>query len=321
MEYAHIWAIYALQHKQVSPSNDTVDEDGDKCKQCNGVQQVYYDEGNGMRVCKACGVVQESCIVDQSMERNIGHVQHNAVDPLLPNSSTSTRIFSNNRRFMTRIHDQLSMNHVERSRYHVFQDIAKVAGEFGHLPPAVIEQAKFYYKIVSDRKLSRGMIRKGLIACCILHACVSMNAHRSINEISYITSVPTKTIIKTNKTFVQLMHDILHATSRCDNDSSTMVETIHSKHLVVRYCSRLELGNMDERRLIREVNRIHLILEHNSIIRCRTPSAIVVGVITYACSLLNIELTKTHIAKVLDVSLVTINKVVKTICDHFGKPF
>ena len=170
--FESIWAQYDQLQQQ--KSEDVTDDYA--CKQC-GAYALVEDMNNGILVCSECGVVNEQDIIDKTAEWNSSGSNDEQkkdpsrcgcpINPLLEKSSMSTLIKTNKHHFMKRLHNQMSMDYVERSRYHVFESITRMAGDVGKLSPAVIEEAKHFYKILSERKLSRGLIRKGLIACCI----------------------------------------------------------------------------------------------------------------------------------------------------------
>jgi transcription initiation factor TFIIIB Brf1 subunit/transcription initiation factor TFIIB len=214
---------------------------------------------------------------------------------------------------MKRLHQQMSMDYVERARYHIFENIAKVAGDIGNLPSNVIEQAKYYYKTLSDRKLSRGVIRKGLIACCMLHACKAMNVPRSIKEISNITGVTTATLNKTNKLFLKIMHDVLIQSNR---DKYDALESTSCKHLINRYCNYLGLVKAEETKLVRYAHKVNDEIQNAGFLDCKTPSAVAAGVIMYSCQELGITVPKFEISKRFEISVVTINKIMKLISNN-----
>lgn len=309
MDYDAIWSVYN------TITQDTVDPPVDEeiCRHCHE-RQVYMDTVNGNMTCASCGYVAEANMIDQRAEWNAINDPNSAskdpsrcgcpINPMLKKSSMSTMIVSNRHHFMKRLHQQMSMDYVERARYHVFEAIAKVAGDIGHLPHNVIEQAKFYYKTLSERKLSRGNVRKGLIACCIFHACKAMNVPRSLKEISVITSVPTTVLNRTNKMFMKLMHDV------------SGLEATECKHLISRICNQLQFGKAYEYKVVRYALNISHAIQETGILDCKTPSAVSAGIIVYTADILGVELSKYHVSSLVDVSVVTINKIIKAISEN-----
>ena len=307
------------------------------CTTCGSRNSICEDSTHGTIVCTRCGFVLESDIMDETAEWTSCGADSNrkAVDPtrcgvpinpLLRKSSMSTVIQSTNTRyrFMQKLHNQSSMNYVERNRYHVYEHISKMASENGHLSNNVVEQAKYYYKELSKRKLSRGVIRKGLIACCILYACKNMNVSRSIKEISLMTNVPVPTINKTTKIFMDNMHDILLQTQwnapqsdirACDY----VFEATDSNDLITRFCNLLHIDDKKTHiKLVKLSKTINNDMNVGHVMDCKTPSAITGGVIMYACQQLSMkQITKNMLSKLFCVSIVTINKIVKMIVEHY----
>jgi transcription initiation factor TFIIB len=316
MDLACIWAQYEL----LKPSEPEACDDGeDLCKSCKSV--LVEDFTSGIVVCMQCGLVSESDLMDMTPEWSMVNSDENkkdmarcgvAINPLLEKSSMSTLIKTNKYSFMKKIHNQLSMNYVERSRYHVFESITKMAGDTGNLPNVVIEQAKYYYKVMSERKLSRGVVRKGLIACCIVYACKTLNVPRSLKEISQITGVTVPVLNKTLKLFFEIMSDVL---AKCDDNTDFMFEATECSDLIKRYIHNLKLSNKEVvRKLIHKVSHINELIKEDGLLECKTPSAITTGIIVYASNLLGVkEVTKNNVSSMFNVSIVTINKIVKII--------
>lgn len=319
MDIDNIWSVYnSLIHKDIEEETPEIQE----CTQCKTT--LVVDSNNGSLLCTSCGVVYEDNLMDQAPEWNSGSSENTdqkdpsrcgcPINPMFKKSSMSTMIVSNKHRFMKRLHQQMSMDYVERARYHIFERIAKVAGDIGKLPSNVIEQSKYYYKTLSERKLSRGVIRQGLIACCMLHACKAMNVPRSIKEISNITGVPTATLNKTNKLFLKLMHDVLVQSNR---DKDEALESTSCEHLINRYCNYLGLVKSDETRLVRYAHHVTRKIQTDGFLDCKTPSAVAAGIIVYSCQELGIAVPKFEVSKRFEISVVTINKIIKLVSEHF----
>lgn len=309
MDYDAIWSVYNTITQDAEESS----KDEEICTHCHE-RNIYMDTVNGNMTCMSCGYVAEANMIDQRAEWNAVNDPNSTskdpsrcgcpINPMLKKSSMSTMIVSNRHNFMKRLHQQMSMDYVERARYHVFEAIAKVAGDIGHLPHNVIEQAKFYYKTLSERKLSRGDVRKGLIACCIFHACKEMNVPRSLKEISAITSVPTSVLNRTNKMFIKLMHDV------------SGLEATECRHLISRFCNQLQLQKANENKVVRYALKIDHAIQEMGLLDCKTPSAVSAGIIVYSADILGVELLKCRVSSLVNVSVVTINKITKAISEN-----
>lgn len=282
------------------------------CKSC-GSYSLFDDVKNGAVVCTECGIVNEDVIIDDTAEWNFGAEEAMfSKDPsrcggptnyLLEKSSMSTMISTrcsrNSNVFtMAKIHHQQSMDYIERSLYHVFESIQKMAGDRGNLTPSIIECAKHYYKTISEKRLSRGSIRKGLIACCILYACKSRNVPRSVKEISKITDVSVTVINKTSKIFLEMMSDVIEDDKGLDVDD-----------LISRFCNIFEFTNKEQTKLITDVRAIFEFSSKNELLSGKTPTSITSGIIYYIMNSRGYKIDKKDIAKHHNVSVVTINKI------------
>ena len=326
MDLENVWKQYdsLLSSIRDDGENEGCEEDGNYCRGCNNV--LAEDMASGIMVCTHCGLVNETDIIDSSPEWSMMNNDDSTkkdmsrcgvpTNMLLEKSSMSTVIRTNKYHFMRKIHNQLSMNYVERGRYHVFESINKMAGEHGHLPSVVVEQAKYYYKVLSERKLSRGVIRKGLVACCIVYACKTLNVPRTLKEISKMTEVSVPVLNKTMKLFFEIMKDVL---AKCDdNTQDFMFEATECAHLIKRYIHTLKIADKSvKQRLIQRVTTLNDAIKADCVLECKTPSAITTGLIVYAAREMNLkEVTKNIVSTTFNVSVVTINKVVKIIDEY-----
>ena len=321
LDLDQIWNQYdrLIEERDVNTKENT---STNICKYCQK-NTICEDTTNGIIVCTQCGVVLEDEIIDDTAEWNFNSEDNKKdpsrcgcpINPLLEKSSMSTMIqYSPKISFMRKLHNQMSMNYIERSRYHVFEHITKLCM---NLSPVVIDQAKYYYKVLSERRLSRGVIRKGLIACCIMYACKSMNVHRSVKEISAIAQVPVPVINKTAKIFMQVMNDVLAKSATIPTDTYNY-EATNSKHLINRYCNNLQLPKATEQKLIRYVHAMDDKLKDSHLLDCKTPSAITCSMILFASQQLKIEeVNKTLIHKMFKISIVTLNKLIKVIQNYY----
>lgn len=307
MDMSDLWK----QYNDITASNlcpaPTIEE---TCSHDN----VVYDTKNGFNVCIDCGDTLQSTFDESAEWTNCSSDQIKKdparcgcpSNPLLEKSSMSTMIKSNRYSFMSKLHHQMSMDHVERSLFHVFEQISRMACDNGNLSTNIIEQAKYYYKIISERKLSRGDIRQGLIACCILYACKFCNVCRSVKEIANMCDVKLTLLNKTHKIFIDKMHDILEK----DSMFKASIDTID---MIPRYCNSLSLNKEVEYKLIRKVYLLDKIVKEKQILDGKTPSSIACGMIVFICKLNNIYIDKKRFVAQHNISVVTINKVVKNI--------
>lgn len=287
------------------------DEDSLICKGCKS-SKLIEDFSHGTVVCTDCGLVNKDTIIDESAEWNFGAEDSQfSKDPsrcggptnaLLEKSSLSTMInisrSRGNNYTMAKIHQQQSMNYVERSLYHVFEEIQKMGAENGSLPQSILDQAKGYYKKISEKRLSRGSIRKGLIACCIFYACKAHNVPRSVKEISKMCNIEVGILNKTTKIFSELMKDEIN------NNKGINVDDLLS-----RFVSIFQFETKEHHAILKTVRKVHeYVLQHN-ILHGKTPTSTASGIIYFVLSTKGYTVDKQLITQHHKISMVTLSKI------------
>jgi transcription initiation factor TFIIIB Brf1 subunit/transcription initiation factor TFIIB len=103
---------------------------------------------------------------------------------------------------LARIDFHTSMNHRDRSLFHNYADIEKAGAD---LPKFVLREAEHMYKKFTAEKLTRGAVRTGIKANCLLQACKQNNISRSIAEMAVAFKIPTKDISRTAELFREVI--------------------------------------------------------------------------------------------------------------------
>lgn len=303
----------------IKKANEELDEF--KCLSC-GNYDLFHDTVNGGIVCTQCGVVNTTVLIDESAEWNFGG-EDSAYqkDPsrcgaptstLLVKSSMSTMINMRNSKGtsknLKRIQQQQSMSYVERSLYHVFENIQRMASDNGKLPQNIIEDAKFYYKEMSEKRLSRGSIRKGIIACCIYFACKTNKVPRSVKEVSKMTDIDVSIINKTIKIFQDVLKDELPKTS------STSVDD-----LIIRFSNGFSFPRNEQQEVIKRVRYIYKKVIEDDILTGKTPTSITSGIIFFVLTNKNYNIDKKSIVEKHGISVVTLNKIMSILKENASK--
>jgi len=281
---------------------------------CRGCQSnaVVDDLSNGTVVCTDCGLINESMIIDETAEWNFGAEESQyrqdpsrcggPVNLLLEKSSMSTMInvsrAKGNNYTMAKIHQQQSMNYVERSLYHVFESIQKMGSDQGNLSQTIIEQAKAYYKKLSEKRLSRGSVRKGLIACCLMFACKAHNVPRSIKEIALMCKIDVTILNKTTKIFAEVMKHELVNNKGIDVDD-----------LISRFCNVFGFELREHHSILRVVRAVHDYVVNNDILSGKTPTSVASGIIYFVLLARGYVVDKQLIVEHHKISFVTLNKI------------
>lgn len=223
---------------------------------------------------------------------------------LLPDSSLGSIISNQSNesydmKLIKKYHMWNSMSYRERTLYNIFDNITVNAVNNG-IPASIIDEAKAFYKKVSESRISRGENRSGLIATSIYMSCKSNGVPRSTKEIAKIFNLKVTTMTKGCKKFQEILKTRLDATSPID--------------FIKRFCSKL--GITPEMRAICE----HVIekADENNIVSESTPPSVAAGCIYLVNTHCSLGLTKKNLSDACEISQVTLTKTYKKLYAHRG---
>ena len=303
-------SIDEIEKKLIKPTEE------DYCSICN----TYTVTNNrGTYICSKCGTIGGTNIENGAEWRFYGSEDSKSSDPtrcgmptnqLLPQSSYgSTIMFKNGESFeMKKIrnyHGWNAMPYRERSLYNVFDTIEVKARNNG-VNQCIIEEAKIFYKLISESKISRGSNRKGLVASCIYKACKVKNVPRSHKEIAEIFGVDIKHMTKGCKKFDEIMN------MRNYNSKSANINGSCSTDYIQRFCSKLSIGP----NILTICKFVCEKADEYGIISENTPPSLASGAIFMVCNLLDIPISKKDISAVCGISEVTISKCYKKLLKY-----
>ena len=269
---------------------------------CGGVK-VFTKEG--MPVCSSCGVIQEHYI-DDGPEWTSGVTEDGKVKDASrcgnpnPNpelfsdawgkgtviSTKNTSNYENKR--MAKINFHQSMNHTDRSLFHAYRDIDEACHT---LPENVLKDAKMMYRKFNVEKLTRGAVRLGIKANCVLYACRLSNIPRTTKEIADMFGIQSKDISRTT----QMFKDTLLGNTKKNYVTKPF-------NVMQRLLNSFEVTR--EQRL--ECNKMCSKLEDCADLMSKTPNS-VASVIIYI--VMNGLVSKNTISDKCSVSIPTINKI------------
>ncbi len=182
------------------------------CRECSGVKVISPE---GLPTCSECGLVEDN-FVDDSAEWTSGLTDDGRVnDPSrCGNPNANPELFSQNwgkgtiistqrsstyeNKRMAKINFHMSMNHKDRSLFHAYRDIDEACHT---LPESILKDAKMMYRKFNDEKLTRGAVRLGIKANCILYACRLAQFPRTTREIADMFGIQSKDISRTTQIF------------------------------------------------------------------------------------------------------------------------
>jgi len=271
------------------------------CLHCK-ISKVYSHE---LPVCPGCGRVDFQYLSDEP--EWIG--DEDGPDPSRCGMANDTVLFSEKWGMGTIIHGGKSrmaminahsaMNHKDRALFHSYVQLDSFGKHRMGLPDTVMNQAKIIYKKFSEDKLTRGAVRNGIKAHCVLAACKLANVSRSYQEVANAFDIPVKDISRTAMLFTEV----------------SGIETgigIESNDLVSRvYCDLPDFPNKNKikMKIIRACELANDIPELMS----KTPKGILSAVMYKTLIENGIAVTRDQIADLCGVSLPTLLKIEKLI--------
>ena len=182
------------------------------CRECSGTK-VFSREG--LPTCSECGLV-DSYFIDESAEWTSGMTDDGKVnDPArCGNPNANPELFSQNwgkgtvistqrgstyeNKRMAKINFHMSMNHKDRALFHAYKDIDEACHT---LPESVLKDAKMFYRKFNNVKLTRGAVRLGMKANCVLYACRLAKHPRTTKEIADMFGIQSKDVSRTTQMF------------------------------------------------------------------------------------------------------------------------
>lgn len=278
------------------------------CESC-GSTNLIVDEGQN--ICMNCKSVT-SRVIDLGAEwRYYGAEDSRDGDPtrcgmptndLLPKSSIGSviggRRGDNKDIRRIRMYQMWnSMPYWERTLYGVFDQLANNTANHG-IPAKILDDAKVLYKRASERKISRGENKEGLIASCIYYACLMNKLPRSPKEVARMFHIDPNILTKGNARFQTLLQ--------------MNVETSNPDDYIARFGSNLKMDYQD----ILQCKELAKKLDDLEIVSENAPTSVAAGAIYYYCVHNDIDFTKKQIADVCEVSEVTITKCYKRLLKY-----
>jgi transcription initiation factor TFIIIB Brf1 subunit/transcription initiation factor TFIIB len=305
-----IWEYLETTRKIETPTKKVLASSQFFCE-CTGVKVLGPDN---LPVCTKCGLV-ESSFIDESPEWTSG-VSEDGVskDPSrCGNLASDTELFSSAwgtgtvisthnapayaMRRMARINFHSSMNHKDRSLFHAYKDIERAAKDILNLTDSIVRDAKVLYRKFNGEKLTRGAIRSGVKANCVMYACKLSNVPRTTKEIADAFDIPTRDISRTAQLFKET---ILGDTTPPPNKPSVT----RSADVVHRLLNSFNLGG-DRQVRIRCI-KLCKKLDNCTTLMSKTPSSIASVVVLLSLGSLT---TKQDVCEKCGISMPTLTKI------------
>jgi len=318
-----LWNTIDLEFKNDNDTNLQIEFMGnsqcqENCEHC-GSHLAYSEEGFLVCTNNKCAIIYKN-VLDYSAEwRYYGADDHNnsdptrcgmPINPLLEDSSYGCKILYDGHmtyemRKIRRYTEWNAMPYKEHTQYDEFQKITTMANN-GGISKLIIDDAILYYKKISDYESSsfRGANRNGIIAASIYISCHINDYPRTSDEIAKIFNLDKKDARKGCKLAVSIINDL---EKDMNNKDKTNLGKTKPEAFIERYCTNLNINN----ELTKLCKFISMKIENKNIMPENTPPSIAAGVVYFIVQLFNLNISKTEIRNVSEISEVTINKCCK----------
>ena len=302
-----IWNIME-NLKEEEMSKLSIDIDKNIICSCGSTEIVIEDS---MQMCALCSSIIGK-VIDNTAEWRYYGSDSKSDDPsrcglptnsLLPKSSLGSMIGGNkfgssyDIRLIRKYQMWNAMPYNERTLWNVFDKLTNVSLSNG-IPQKIIDDAKVLYKRASEKKISRGDNKEGLIASCIYHACLMNNLPRSSKEIAKMFDIDPVILNKGNSRFQTLLQINVISSSPLD--------------FISRYCSILNMKMED----IEKCKKLVKFLEESEIMSDNSPTSSCASILYYYSEKKKLGYNKKQFAEVCNVSEVTVIKGFKIILKY-----
>jgi len=187
------------------------------------------------------------------------------------------------------------MNHKDRSLFHAYRDIDEACH---NLPEAVRKDAKMMYRKFNDEKLTRGAVRLGIKANCILYACRLAQFPRTTKEVADMFGIQPKDISRTTQIFKDTIMGITE---------KNYVTKAHD--VMQRLLNSFEISREDRLRC----NKMCTATDDCVELMSKTPNSVASAIIYIV---LGTGTTKAEVCEKCSVSVPTLNKIENIIKKH-----
>lgn len=195
---------------------------------------------------------------------------------------------------MARISFHSSMNHKDRALFHAYAEFDRVKVKLG-ISDAIIRIAKVKYREITEKQLTRGAVRTGVKANCVLNACKEMNVPRTTKEIADAFNIST--------------HDMGRTSAVVATDVNECKVTM-PRDVVNRILNKLDLGD-DLKSVRRKIYHLCDAAAECPKLMGKTPNGVASAIIftVFSQEGISSRITKQMICEVSDVSVPTLNKI------------
>lgn len=267
---------------------------------CGGTKSYQYE----LPTCTNCGRVDDSFLSEEAEwvggpndEENPSRVGIPG-DTVLYSESWGIGTTIRNDQRLSKINLYSNMNHRDRALYHAYSQLDQICKGKLRLTDMTVDYAKMLYRKFNSEKLTRGAVRAGVKANCVLYACREHNVARTLQEVSEAFGIHVKDISRTSELFGK---------TTGQTQSSDIISRIFNS---VTCIPELEKG-----RVRMKIIKLCEDVQQRPELMGKTPKGIASAVIFTALTEMGYKLDKAFVANICEVSVPTLNKIEKVLKD------
>lgn len=274
---------------------ETTKEDQYICA-CGGTKSYQFE----LPTCTNCGRVDDSFLSEEPEwiggpddEENPSRVGI-PVNTILYSESWGIGTTIRNGLRLSKINLHSNMNHRDRALHHAYSQFDQICKGKLKLMDNTVEYAKILYRKFNSEKLTRGAVRAGVKANCVLYACNEHGVARTLQEVSAAFGIPVKDISRTSELF---------GMTTGHTQSSDIISRIFNSITCI--------PDAEKGRVRMKVIRACEDVQKKPELMGKTPKGIASAVIFNALTEMGYQVDKAFIAKICEVSVPTLNKIEK----------
>jgi len=273
------------------------------CPYCLSTNSPVEDQHSGDTICTDCGSVHDNviCFGDSFND-------HERCSGSLPTTRTTSLVTSNPSHLAT--HTPANVTSTFNTEY----DTLLRHCENLNLPEHILLTAFEYFCNICVSRTTRGNVRKCLLAACIWSACHHHDVAVILKDLIFSFDITSKHFTKSYK-IIQHHSVSLTQSSACSNYSDVFITT--SNKLANKLYNKGLFS--DKKKFMQFKNRINkLFLKHLSTdIQTHKTESIFAGFALFVAQELRIDtITRDLVTDTCQISIVTLNKVLRKIRDH-----
>jgi hypothetical protein len=272
---------------------------------CGGVKSYEYE----FPTCVVCGVM-DSCFLSDEPEWMFGGPDENGGTDMcrvgMPQNTSlyseawgvGTIIKGRNCQKMAKINFHSSMNHRDRALHHAYREFETVCQKM-KIPDQIINNAKIIYRKFNEDKLTRGAIRLGIKANCVIWACKKEGVSRSTAEIADAFGIAVRDLSRTSDMFREVTGE--------DLGESALAADIVKRIFNAITCVPDDCRGRVRMRIINACAEA----EHRPDLLGKTPKGIVSAVVYKVLTEMKYEVSRAEVAEICGISVPTLVKIEK----------